>query len=465
MDSEQQHPLTAGCPLCTQRHGAQDAVDNPSAEPAADVKDREGHRRPMNRLLVVIVSNVLGIPIGLAINDFSQPLAYRGLVGASAIAAVIVVTAWIGTFSVGTPLRRRSPWLYLSPAATMAVAAFTFSSASYAGVLIIIAVALTVGVVFLTEGAEATVILLASAATVAIGAALIRYGIVETVGPYLPDGLAIVGYGAAVIGYGTALQARWRVVGQAAAVGGGLAIIGLGVALLAGPGMLGGAAFVALGVTAIGYEITMAAGRHAGRQILGGLAAIAGGFAVIGLGLVLLAGSRLLAGAAFAALGVAAVGYGLTLVADWGMLGGALGAVGGMAAMTAGAALLAGHQLVGGTATVGGGLAVVGLGAALLDLPRIKSRVSSWCKEWITETEPSQDQGPSRLDRGLMPWPSASVTLASGAEWHSSIHGSRTRAWAAQTTRLSLSGAAVKDGRAPSSPDRAAASRSARGHR
>ena len=81
----------------------------------------EVHRRPMNRLLVVIVSNVLGIPIGLAINDFSQPLAYRGLVGASAIAAVIAVTAWIGTFSVGTPLRRRSPWLYLSPAATMAV--------------------------------------------------------------------------------------------------------------------------------------------------------------------------------------------------------------------------------------------------------------------------------------------------------------------------------------------------------
>jgi hypothetical protein len=68
------------------------------------------------------------------------------------------------------------------------------------------------------------------------------------------------------------------------AVGGGLAIISLRVALLAGPGMLGGAAFVALGVTAIGYEITMAAGRHAGRQIPGGLAAMAGGSAVIGLG-------------------------------------------------------------------------------------------------------------------------------------------------------------------------------------
>lgn len=412
MDSEQRLPLTEGCPLCAQQHGARDAVDNPSAEPAADVKDREGHRRPMNRLLVVIVSNVLGIPIGLAINDFSHPLAYRGLVGASAIAAVIAVTAWIGTFSVGTPLRRRSPWLYLSPAAAMAAAAFTFSSEPYAGVLIIIAVALTVGVVFLAEGAEATVILLASAATVAIGAALIRYGIVETAGPYLPEGLAIVGYGAAVIGYGTALQARWGVVGQAAAVGGGLAIIGLGVALLAGSGMLGGAAFVALGVTAIGYEITMAAGRHAGRQIPGGLAAMAGGSAVIGLGLVLLAGSRLLAGAAFTALGVAAVGYGLTLVADWEMLGGALGAVGGMAAMTAGAALLAAHQVVGGTATVGGGLAVVGLGAALLDLPRIKSRVTSWCKEWTTETEPSQDHGPSRLDGGLTPWPPSRTALA-----------------------------------------------------
>lgn len=54
----------------------------------------------MNRLQAAIVSYALGVATDLAVNDFSHPLAYPGLVGAFAITAVLAVTAWMCTVHV-----------------------------------------------------------------------------------------------------------------------------------------------------------------------------------------------------------------------------------------------------------------------------------------------------------------------------------------------------------------------------
>lgn len=100
MDSKQRHSLTEGDLPTVMGYDAHDLADKPSAQPAADVKDCKGHRRPMNRLQAAIVSYALGVATDLAVNDFSHPLAYPGLVGAFAITAVLAVTAWMCTVHV-----------------------------------------------------------------------------------------------------------------------------------------------------------------------------------------------------------------------------------------------------------------------------------------------------------------------------------------------------------------------------
>jgi hypothetical protein len=142
----------------------------------------------------------------------------------------------------------------------------------------------------------------------------------------------------------------------------GVAIIGLGVGWLADNDRLGGVTGIATGVATVGLGVGLLAGN--GR--LGGIAVITGGMVLVGFGVGLLADNDRLGGVQGIIFGVAVVGLGVGWLAGNGRLEGIAGITVGVAAVGLGVGWLADNDRLEGIAGITAGAAAVGLGVGWL---------------------------------------------------------------------------------------------------
>lgn len=96
-----------------------------------------------------LATALAGAAGGIAINDFSGTLGYRGLAGVSAVMAVLAATTWIRALDARGWLPRRASWLFLMPALASATVA-AFGTGQVAGIFTSIAVTLTLGAILLS---------------------------------------------------------------------------------------------------------------------------------------------------------------------------------------------------------------------------------------------------------------------------------------------------------------------------
>jgi hypothetical protein len=166
-----------------------DPPPGPVARPGASgAGDGKVLRRPRLGWRGRLTSVLMGAAGGIAVNDLSGTLGYRGLAGLLAVAAVAAATAWMRGLDARAWLPRHAPQLFLIPAAAAAAAA-AFSSGSAAAILTAAAVVLTAGAVLLATGLQAAAWLLQGAASIGGGAAVIGLGV----------GVALIGFGAAAL--------------------------------------------------------------------------------------------------------------------------------------------------------------------------------------------------------------------------------------------------------------------------
>src|SRR5450756_1260586 len=153
-------------------------------------------RRPPERgWRIVLTTALTGAAGGMAVNDFSGTLGYRGLAGVFALAAVLAAANWLRTLDPRGPLARHVPWLFLAPAAVAAIIA-AFIQGHAAGIFTAIAVILTTGAVFLSAEIGAAAGLLVGVAVIGLGVVITGAGAMLAEGATL-TGLAFIGAGVA----------------------------------------------------------------------------------------------------------------------------------------------------------------------------------------------------------------------------------------------------------------------------
>ena len=135
-------------------------VDSPIEPPAqsdtAGKDHGEGPRRPKFGWRGRLTSGLVGLAGGMAVNDLSGTLGYRGLSGVLAVAGVAAAATWVRGLDARALLPRYAPWLLLTPAAVVATIA-AFSARPAAGTLTAVAVILTMGAVLLATSLMAAV--------------------------------------------------------------------------------------------------------------------------------------------------------------------------------------------------------------------------------------------------------------------------------------------------------------------
>jgi len=212
-------------------------VTTPASKAGATRPDDSQDRRAKPGWRGWLTGVLMGAAGGMAINDASSTVGYRGLAGIVAAAGVMAATTWIRRLDARAWLPRYAPWLFLTPAAAVAVAA-AFSPGPLSGILTAVTVVLTAGAVLLTTGLEAAGWLLGYAAVIGAGVALIGGGSGGLCVRLALYGVAIIGAGVALIGFGVAVLTDRPVLLGAAFIGAGVAVIGFGVATL-GPAAIG----------------------------------------------------------------------------------------------------------------------------------------------------------------------------------------------------------------------------------
>ena len=296
---------------------------------------------------------------GMMVNDLSNTLGYRGLVGVIAIAGVAAAARWICQLDARAWLPRRASSLFLTPAAAVAVAA-AFSPGRSADALTALAIILTAGAVLVATDLEIAVELLSRAAISGAGVAFIGSGMTLLADRHVLVGAALIGLGVAFIGTGVALLADRRAFIGAAVIASGVAFIMLGVVLIGDPHVLGCAALIGTGVGFIGDGLALLVDRHSLRYAT----VIASGAAVIGIGVALLISRQPLVGVAVIWLGAAVVGTGAALLAGRYVLGYATVIAGGVALIGSGVAWQAGRSALIVAEVIASGVAVIGFGIA-----------------------------------------------------------------------------------------------------
>ena len=162
---------------------------------------------------------------GMAINDLSGTLGYHGLAGAFAFFGVIFAANWIRTLDSRARLARLAPWLFLAPAACLAIVA-AFWSGRAAGILAAIAAMLTLGAVLITKELQTIGRLLAGIALIVGGVAVIAAGATSFVGGNTSLGtMVVLGGIALVIGGVGHISDRDKLAGTALMVAGAAVIL------------------------------------------------------------------------------------------------------------------------------------------------------------------------------------------------------------------------------------------------
>jgi hypothetical protein len=290
------------------RDSAKRTEPSPAEQQTMDDGDCQ-HRRPpgwrgkLTALLVTFAG-------GMAVNDLSSTLGYRGLAGVLAIFGVVAAATWIRQLDAGAWLSRRASRLFLTPAAAVAVAA-AFSPGPSAGILTAVAAILTAGAVLVATELETAVELLSRAALGGAGVAFIGIGMTLLTSRHVLAGTMFIALGVTFIGTGVALLADRQALIGAAVMANGMAFIMLGVALAADQHVVG-IALIGTGVAFIGDGMALLVDR----PVLGYATVIASGLAVIGTGVALLVIRQAPVGVAVILLGAGVVGTGVALLAD-----------------------------------------------------------------------------------------------------------------------------------------------------
>lgn len=264
---------------------------------AADRGDNGGRPRPEPGWRARLTSLLIGASGGMAINDLSGTLGYRGLAGIFAIIGVLITTDLLRGLDARARLRRHASLLFLTPAAAAAAIA-AFESGRSAGILTVVAVVLTAGAVVLTTRLKAAAQLLSSAAGIGSGVAFIGVGVALIVARHVPLGVPFIGVGVAFIWAGVAF------------VGAGEAFIGVVVAPIVAGDLLFAAAVIGVTAALIGLGVAaIVAG-----DLLTGVAGMGFGLVFIAVVVALIVAGDLLLAMAGIGVGVAFLGVGVALI-------------------------------------------------------------------------------------------------------------------------------------------------------
>jgi hypothetical protein len=292
-----------------------DLPSEPKVEPEGVHLDRtENARSPQRSWLGKLATGLAGFVGGMAVNDFSGSLGYHGLLVVVTLTAVITAAAWIRGLHPLARLSRHAPWLFMTPAAGLAVIA-AFTSGPAVSILTAIAAILTLGAVLMTKELLSAAVLFDSAARIAIGAVVIEYGLVAFASHQALMGASSMALGAGLITYGAAAIAERDALMDMAKSAQAIAAIPFAIALAVGHDvhmggtLSGGAANLAKGA-AIAVVVASIAGRIAvivKRRILAMRALIASGVACIVLGIVSIVAHYPLVGVGGIALGAAPI--------------------------------------------------------------------------------------------------------------------------------------------------------------
>lgn len=259
-----------------------------------------------------LASTLLGAAGELAVSDVSNA-GFRWQAGVVTAAAVVAAAVWIRKLPASARLSQYGSWLFLTPAAAVALAA-AFSPRSSTGMLTAMAVILTAGVLILASDLEIAARLLGGAALTGLGFAFVALGGTLLLGPRVVLGTALLFLGFALVGTGIALLADREMLLGVAVLALALAFVGLG-AMVGATGhvptsaaLIGiGAAFAGLGGTLVAeWELIVFM-----RELITYTAAIVSGGMVIWTGVTFAANGQAMVGSALFVLGIAVTGTGV----------------------------------------------------------------------------------------------------------------------------------------------------------
>lgn len=304
--------------------------------------------RPARGWLGRLSTGIAGFSGGMAVNDISGSLGYRGLAGAVALSGVVTAAVWIRGLDPRARLPRYASWVFLAPAGCAAVAA-TFSSGAVSRILAALAAVLTLGAVLSARELEAAAKLLTGAGLIAAGAGFIGLDSALITERQAPLGAAAILAGAAFVSFGAAVLAGRRMLRLVVSIAFGVATIVFGATFAVDRHVLLGVALIAVGAAVLAVIVSAITGLRAPY----GAAGIA-----IGAGCVVAGGVFILSKPAAIPFGTVLVLGGLALAAT------AVGVVTGRRALRLAAGIAFGVSLI-----AGGAVAVIGrqpvLGVAL----------------------------------------------------------------------------------------------------
>ena len=354
--------------------------------------EREGARRPASTWGHRLTSACVALASGMAVNQLSNTLGYKGVAGASAAAGIVAGVFWLRRLPPRAPLLRYSFRALLLSALVAVVAAFVMLS-TWTAYLAFAAIGLTVIAASLTINFYVSCAVLGGASAVGAGVAVITDGLAlshhVTATPVLeplaktPEPIVVIVAGALAIGGGVALVTVRDTARVAPLMPIGIAIAVSGLALIAA----GRSSFAAmtlvpagLAISGFGIAIVGVAGLFAfwdtktpPRAIA---ACVASGMAIIAFGLIFHSGWETLPErVSTIALGGSAVGLGIGVIywINWWSVLALAGA--GVSIIVLGAAILMHPYSSSGKASIGTGVAIAGLGMTVLlfiGVPTIK---------------------------------------------------------------------------------------------
>jgi hypothetical protein len=307
---------------------------------------------------------------GMAVNDLSGTLGYRGLAGVFAVLGVAAAATWIRRHK-RTGLSRPGPWLFLVPAAAAASAA-TVSAGPWPQLLTVGAVILIMGAILLASDLGQAAELLGRTALAGLALVFCRAGAFSLADQKVPGGIALLLIGLAFAATGLLLTAGRAALLGAGAICLGLGFIGLAVVLHANGHLPVSVALAGIGIGLISPGLALLFEREAASY----MTIIAGGAVVAGSGVVLIAGQQqALAGAAVLGLGGYLVIIGAACLAGRRTVGYAMVILAGVTVVAGGVPWHSGRQVLLLAPVVIGGLAAIITGMAETDPSALVARI------------------------------------------------------------------------------------------
>jgi hypothetical protein len=345
---------------------------------------RRHHRKSswMDKLKVLITA-ALGAAWGMALNDLSGTLAYRGLAGMLAALGVAGAAIYIRGRHELAPISQLGSWLFLIPAMAAAIAA-EVTKGLWPEVLTAGAVVLVAGAVLLVDDLQEAAERLGGVALVGLALTFCRAGAFLLVGWDAAAGIALLLAGLAFAATGLFLPRGREALLGAAAVSLGLAFGGLALVLHAIGHLHASVALAGVGVGVISLGLAFLCKREATRDV----AIITAGAVVAGGGVVLLSGQQqAVVGSVVLGLGASLSAIGTACLTGRRAAGYAAVIFTAVLVIASGTAWYSSRQAPLVATIVIGGMAAIMFGAAGTDFSRVMSGI-----HWLVDppSKPSQ---------------------------------------------------------------------------